>query len=247
MVERLKQKAHVPVVQRDRRMLHRIVAEALVDRILSNVYPENSLLPPERELCTDMGVSRTVVREAIKLLETQRLVRIEHGRGTIVQAPDPGLVRDSLELLLRRGGYEMEDLMEIRKILEVGMAALAAERRTPAHLEVMQRCLDTMRARPGEPEGYVDADVGFHDEIARAARNPLFSLLLSALAGPLRKSRLESFSGPSMVRLRIRQHEEIFDGIAKQDAARAQQAMSGHLSDTEKDLARRRKARGDQS
>ncbi len=224
-------------------MLHRIVAEALVDRILSNVYPENSLLPTERELCTDMGVSRTVVREAIKLIETQRLVRIEHGRGTIVQPPDPGLVKDSLELLLRRGGHAMEDLMEARKIIEVGMAGLAAERRTDTNLQAMQRCIETMRTKPGEPEGYVEADVEFHSEIARAARNPLFALLINALAGPLRKSRIESFSGPSMVRLRVRQHEQIFNAIEKQDVATAQAAMSGHLSDTEKDLARRKKAR----
>ena len=86
---------------------------------MSTNIPQDSLLPPERELCLDMGVSRTVIREAIKLLETQGLVRIEHGRGTLVQAPNSIHVADFLELLLRRTNHQLEHLTEVRKILEL--------------------------------------------------------------------------------------------------------------------------------
>lgn len=227
---------------RARPPLHREVAEILSERIISGEFPENSLLPPERELCESLGVSRTVVREAIKFLESRGLVRIDRGRGTAVQEAHTGPLGETFKLLLRRRGHVLEDLLEIRKILEVGIAALAAERRSEAHLKEMEQALKTMRERPGEPEGYVDADVAFHAAIARASRNPVVLVLLEPLADLVRESRISSFSGPRMVRLRSRQHEEILNCIRKRDADGARDAMSRHLTDTEKDLARRAKA-----
>jgi len=230
-----------PEIKKNRRPLHRDVADTLVERIVSREYPEKSLLPTERELCESMGVSRTVIREAIKLLETQGLVRIEHGRGTLVQEPDASTVGDSLRLLLRRNNHLTEDLMEVRKILEFGVVALAAQKRSEANLTAMQGCIQIMREKPGETEGYVDADVEFHAEIARAAQNPVLLVLLEPLGELLRKSRSETFSGPRMVKLRTRQHEEIFEAIRDRDVVRAQNGMNQHLGDTQKDLERRRR------
>ncbi len=158
--------------------LHREVAELLSERILSGEFPEKSLLPTERELCGSMGVSRTVVREAVKFLESRGLIRIERGRGMIVQEPQSGAVSETLKLALRRHEHVIEHLMEVRKMLEVGMAGLAAERRTQENLDAMSACLTVMREKPGEPEGYVDADVQFHAEIVRAAKNPVSLVLL---------------------------------------------------------------------
>lgn len=227
-----------PAVLKARAPLHREVAEILSERIITGEFPEKSLLPTERELCESMGVSRTVIREAIKFLESRGLVRIERGRGTLVQEAHAGPVGETLRLLLRRRGDVLKDLLEVRKILEVGIAGLAAERRTDTHLQGMQQALETMRRKPNAPEGYVDADVAFHAEIAGASQNPLVLVLLEPLTTLLRESRLTSFSGPRMVQARTRQHEEIFERIRARDAAGAREAMSRHLSDTEKDLAR---------
>lgn len=221
--------------------LHREVTEILSERILSGEFPEKSLLPTERELCETMGVSRTVVREAVKVLESKGLVRIERGRGMIVQEPRPGPLNESLKLLLRRREHVLEDLLEVRKILEIGMVALAAERRTEENLAAMKQALDVMRQKPDEPPGYVDADVQFHAEIARAAQNPIMLILLEPVAELLRESRVKSFSGVRMVKLRTRQHEEIFDRIAAQDPSGARAAMERHLSDTERDLTRQQR------
>ncbi len=219
--------------------LHREVAEILSERVISGEFPEKSLLPPERELCESLGVSRTVVREAIKFLESRGLVRIERGRGTVVQEAHAGPLGETLKLLLRRRRHVLEDLLEIRKILEVSIAGLAAERRGEEHLKDMEQALRTMREKPGAPEGYVDADVAFHAAIARASENPVVLVLLEPLSDLLRESRISSFSGPRTVRLRTRQHQEIFDRIQARDAEGARDAMSRHLTDTEKDLARR--------
>jgi len=228
-------------LSKPRTSLHLQVAEALSERIISGEFPAKSLLPTERELCATMSVSRTVIREAAKVLESRGLVRIERGRGTIVQEAKTGPLSESLKLLLRRRGHELEDLLEVRKMLEVGIAGLAAERRSDEQLQAMQQALETMRRSPDKPEGYVDADVAFHEEIARASQNPVVGVLLEPLVDLLRESRMKSFSGPRMVRLRLRQHQEIFERIKAQDPRGAQEAMTRHLVDTEKDLARHRR------
>jgi GntR family transcriptional repressor for pyruvate dehydrogenase complex len=221
---------------RSRQPLHKEVAEILSERIVTGQYPEKSLLPPERALCEKHGVSRTVVREAVKLLESRGLVRIERGRGTVVQAPHHGPVTSSLKLMLRRNRHAIGQLLEVRKILETGMVALAAERRTEENLQRMEQALEVMRLKPDESKGYVDADVEFHAEIARAAQNPVLLTILAPLEELLRESRVATFSGPDVVKIRTGQHEEIYACIRSQDAAGAQAAMFRHLSDTQEDL-----------
>jgi GntR family transcriptional repressor for pyruvate dehydrogenase complex len=223
--------------------LHKEVADILCEKIISGEFPEKELLPPERELCESMGVSRTVVREAIKVLESRGLVRIERGRGMLVQEAGSAPVSENLKLLLRRRGHVIEDLLEVRKMLEVGIAGLAALRRTDANLSAMTAALTVMEKKPGEPEGYVDADVEFHAELARAAQNPVVAVLLEPLTDLLRDSRTKSFGGTRMVKIRLRQHQQIFERVKARDSDGAKEAMRVHLSDTEKDLAKQSRAR----
>ena len=227
---------------RPRPALHKEIVQSLTEKIISGELPPDSLLPPERELIRQLGVSRTVVRESIKFLESKGLVRIERGRGTIVQEPHPDTITDLLRLLLRRREARIEQLLELRAILEVGIAGLAAERRTGEHLEAMQHELEVMRHKPGEPEGYVYADVRFHAAIAKAAQNPLLLPLLQPLEELLLESRLVTFSGPRVVKIRTSQHEEIYNRIAARDSAGARAAMRRHLADTMRDLERQRRS-----
>src|SRR5260370_39801472 len=98
-----------------------------------------------------------------------------------------------------------------------------------------------MRQNPSERAGYVDADVEFHAEISRAEQNPVLLVLLEPLAELLRESRTETFSGPKMVKERLKQHEAIFAAIKRSDPQGAMSAMSSHLSDTAKDLEQHQK------
>ncbi len=228
----------LPRIGGARQPLHKKVVEILSEKIFSGEFPVNSYLPPEWELAQSLGVSRTVIREAIKLMESRGLVRIERGVGTVVAEAGHDRVSDSLKVLLRRKGHMVKHLIEVRALLEVGMVGLAARRRTRDNLAAMKRYLEIMREKPGEPEGYVDADVEFHAEIARATQNPALLLLLAPLSDMLRESRVATFSGSRMVRLRTRQHEEICRMIELQDEEGARIVMSRHLGDTAKDLAR---------
>lgn len=223
-------------VSKSRRVLHKHVAEVISEKIIAGEWPPNTFLPTEAELCDAMGVSRTVIREAIKVMENSGLVRIDHGFGTVVLEAHHESVSRPLKLLLRRRAGELKHLMEIRKIIEVAVAGLAALRRSPENLKVMERALHVMRERPGDSDEHVNADLEFHAEIARATKNPIVLVILEPLRELLRQSRMISFLGPTLLPLRIKQHETIYEFIRRGDAPGAQAAMSEHLSDTEKDL-----------
>ncbi len=222
---------------RPRPPLHKEVADIISEKIIEGHYPPNSFLPPERELCESLGVSRTVIREAMKLLESTGFVAIRRGLGTTVLEARNETVSQPLKILLRRKTQLVRHLLEFRKILEVAMAGLAAQRRTEENLEAMEQFLKVMREKPGTPAGYIDADIGFHAEIARATQNPTFSIILGPLAELLRESRVATFSGPQVVEVRRKQHEEVMEFIRRGDAEGARKSMNRHLTDTEQDLA----------
>ncbi|MBA3491987.1 MAG: FadR family transcriptional regulator, partial [Rubrobacteraceae bacterium] len=92
-------------------------ADQLLEMVISGGLEPGERLPPERELCSHLGVSRTVVREALNLLEARGLISIEHGRGAVVSGGSPRAVRDTLGLLLRVQPKTLWELLEIRKIL----------------------------------------------------------------------------------------------------------------------------------
>ncbi len=223
-------------LQESRRPLHKDVADIISEKIIAGEWPTNSFLPTEAELCKEMGVSRTVVREAVKVLESSGLVRIDRGFGTRVLEANHDSVSRPLKMLLRRTSSDLKHLMEVRKIIEVAMAGLAAERRSKENLTAMQSALKVMREKPGDSEGYMEADLEFHAEIARATKNPTVLMILAPLGELLRKSRLVSFVDLQVTKIRTHQHEAIFECIRRGDAPAARAAMNEHLGDTEKDL-----------
>jgi GntR family transcriptional repressor for pyruvate dehydrogenase complex len=220
--------------------------DLLTEKIANGSFAVGSHLPSERQLCQMFAVSRTVIREAIKALESRGMVRIERGRGTLVQEFQTAPLSNALRELVMRRQPDIQDLLELRKVLELYMVERAARRRTTANLQAMEGFLRKMEQMPGLPEGYVSADVEFHMEIARSTQNPVLLSLLEPVSELLRESRLRSFSGVKMVKLRVAQHREIFDCIRRKDANGAREVMAGHLAGTERDL-KRRKAAGKKS
>src|SRR5918911_693694 len=127
-------------------------ADQLLEMVISGGLEPGERLPPERELCGHLGVSRTVVREALNLLEARGLISIEHGRGAVVSGDSTHAVRDTLGLLLRVQPKVLWELLEIRRILEVEVPGLAAERARPDDVSAMRvqrgrRCASTSRRR----------------------------------------------------------------------------------------------------
>ena len=204
--------------------------------VISGGFRPGERLPPERELCERLGVSRTVVREALNLVEARGLVSIEHGRGAVVSGGEPRAVRDTLGLLLRVKPKTLWELLEMRGILEVEVAGLAAERASPEDVGAMRVQVGRMRGFIEAPEGYVDADVEFHALLARAARNGVLLTMLEPVVDLLRASRQVSAARPGNARRALLEHERILDDVQSGDAEGARQKMRSHLANTARDI-----------
>jgi GntR family transcriptional repressor for pyruvate dehydrogenase complex len=212
-------------------------ADQLLEMVVSGGLEPGERLPPERELCERLGVSRTVVREALNLLEARGLISIEHGRGAVVSGGNTDAVRDALGVILRVRPKVLWELLEMRAILEVGISGLAAERATVEDTDAMRAELERMAALIDAPEGYVDADVEFHALLARAARNGVLLTMLEPIVDLLRTSRRVSASRrPGSALRALGEHEEILRRVEAGDAEGARREMRAHLANTVKDI-----------
>ena len=208
----------------------------LLDMISASDYGVGDRLPPERVLVEQLGVSRTVVREALNLLETQGLIRVEHGRGAIVSADSAHALHNNLVFLLRMQPSAMWELMEMRKALEVEVAGLAAERATPEDTATMRAVLDRMRENINAPEGYVDADVEFHDLLARSARNRVLLMMMEPIVDLLLASRRVTGSNEANAKRALQAHQAILERVEAKDVEGARREMRKHMMTTERDI-----------
>lgn len=195
-------------------------------------------MPPERELCERLEVSRTVVREALNLLEARGLISIEHGRGAVVSGGDTGAVREALGIILRVRPKALWELLEMRKVLEVEIAGLAAERAGEEEVEAMRVQLERMAAAIDAPEGYVDADVEFHTLLARGARNGVLLTMLDPVVDLLLRAsrRVSATRRPGSALRALGEHEEILRRVEAGDAEGARREMRAHLANTVEDI-----------
>jgi GntR family transcriptional repressor for pyruvate dehydrogenase complex len=208
----------------------------LLEMISSGEYRAGDRLPPERILVEQIGVSRTVVREALNLLETRGLIRIEHGRGAVVSANGAHALHKNLGFLLRMQPGTLWELMEMRNALEVEVAGLAAERATAEDIATMRAELDRMREKIDAPEGYVDADVGFHELLARSARNRVFLMMMEPIVDLLLASRRMTGSKEANAKRALRAHEAILKRVEAKDVEGARREMRKHMMTTEHDM-----------
>lgn len=226
----------------------------LTARIMSGEYSPGQRLPTETQLQEKWGVSRSVVREAMKVLESQGLVRIEQGRGTFVSDSDSAPLTTQITLALRRPRAgstpgagesvgEWAALLDVRRVLEVAVAERAAQQAGESDFAAMQSAIEEMCARPAQPAGYVDADIAFHRALAFATGNPLWGALLDSLNDLLRRYREASFRGRDSALTAARQHQEILDAIRSGDANASAAAMRAHLQRSEQDLKKDSQAR----
>ena len=212
------------------------VAESFLNMILSGEYKPGDRFPTERTLVGELGVSRTVVREALNLLETRGVVRIEHGKGVWVNEDSGRALNDAFGLLFRIDPESLWDLLEMRKVLEIEVAGFAAERASAEDTDAMQATLDRMRDRIDAPEGYVEADLEFHNLVARSSRNKVLMRMIESNTGLLLASRELTGARPSNARRALRAHEAILERVRGRDAVGARREMAGHLEVTEQDI-----------
>ena len=190
-------------------------------------------LPPERELAEIFGVSRSSVRDAIRVLEVQGLVEPRHGDGTVVrEIPIDRLVRPLADAV-SAGKDQLADLFDMRKMLEPPLARAAAFRATDEDVRALERIVErqTQRVRAGELA--LEDDNEFHYRIAATAKNQVVLRTMDILMDLLRDSRRRSLQGPGRAEKSLEGHRRILDAIERRDPEAAAQQMRAHIEEIE--------------
>ena len=239
----------IRVIQREFPLSNR-VAKQLEELILTGTLRSGQRLPSERALAERFGVSRTVIREAVQSLAARGLLETRSGDGTFFSGPTAGAVSESLGLLLRSRSEEflVEHLHEVRKILEVAIAAQAALRATPEDISDLERILHNMEEAQ-DSTTWANLDVEFHRRLAAATRNPLFVILLDSIGDLLLEIRYRASRDPDAVAKAFYHHRNVFQKVRSKDPQAARQAMSAHIDQAEQTMRKafQLDAKGDSS
>jgi GntR family transcriptional repressor for pyruvate dehydrogenase complex len=221
--------------------LYEQMASQIKERIVRNEIKVGELLPNERDLAIQFGVSRTVVREAIKSLEKERLVQVRHGRGTFVINRSQQAVRDSLNTLISFDqSDDLENLLEVRTLLEPGIAELAAKRATVEQIAALKATIEAMDAAMDDAEKYIAADNDFHLILARATGNDLLMNLVEPIVGLLTQQRKKIFLVNGGTQRGQVHHKKILDAIQEHKKENARLAMIQHLAQVRQDSSDKR-------
>jgi DNA-binding FadR family transcriptional regulator len=224
------------------------IVHDLLERIVSSDLNAGDLLPTEPTLCDSYGVSRTVIREAVKSLEEKGLVTARQGIGTLVSPQEAWNLLDPalLAAIVRHDErYEVLDqLIGVRTALESQMARDAARRATPTDIHELSQLMDELDASIKTPEHMDDLDVIFHERIMLASGNQLARAIVRTVHAEARRSiRYSGKSSVSDRELSNKQHRAVLAAIIAGDADEAAAKMTAHINEAW-ERRRPRKGRG---
>lgn len=208
------------------------VAEMLLREITEGRLKPGDRLPTEQFLAGSFGVSRNVVREAIARLRSEGLVQARQGVGAFVtQRQDKITLRFDAESLSESGAFA--NVFELRAILEIRAAGLAARRGTDTHFAELTAALDRMRGTDKWADAGVDADLAFHRIIALATGNAYIARVIGFVAEQVRESIMATRGRAStvgeIIEITIQEHVAIHDALLSRSAEASREAMSTHI------------------
>jgi DNA-binding FadR family transcriptional regulator len=208
----------------------------LVGRIVRGEYPSGSALPPEPALCERFSVSRTVVREAVKMLQEKGLVTVRRGSGTTVTPATMWNMLDELVLtasIAEANGLDvLDDLVVTRRLLESDMANVAARQADEETIHHLQRLVATMDTLVDDPMAYAEQDRAFHDTIMRSSGNVIARAVVRALESQvLNTTRYMGQIRRDLCVASNDGHRNIYLRIAAHDPDGAAAAMFKHITD----------------
>ncbi|MES5925711.1 FadR/GntR family transcriptional regulator [Bacillus cereus group sp. MG9] len=214
------------------------VSEAILTMIKNGTLKPGDKLFPVHQLAEQFQVGRSAVREALSALRAMGLIEMKQGEGTYVRNFDPSSLTKSLNNKLLMKKEDILNLLEVRKVLEVGAVRAAAAKRTEANLQNMKQWLDEMAKSIGDEKAGEKADFHFHMGIAESSHNNILLELMNhvseMIAETIGESRRIILYGEQTTSERLlEEHQSIYDAVLKQDVELAQQAMLDHLTNVE--------------
>jgi GntR family transcriptional repressor for pyruvate dehydrogenase complex len=204
------------------------ITRKLVSHLIRGDWAEGERIPPERELCLQLGVGRASLREALKALEIMGMIEIRLGDGTYVCSRSEFLSRPLLWAITGSDHTDSQELVEARKLIEVELAGLAAERSTSEDLSTIAGYLQSMEAAT-DSQSFQESDVNFHLAIGRAAHNRILLNALQLIRNLMQQWISSVLGLPGSGAAALEQHRRILAAIQAKDKAGARTAMQEHL------------------
>jgi DNA-binding FadR family transcriptional regulator len=207
------------------------VVRLLEERILSGEWRSGEAIPTEQQLASQLVVSRSVVRDAVKTLAARGLVDVRQGIGTTVAEPSDDAYSEAIFLLLLRSSLTVGEVLEARELIEVAVAGMAAGRRRPEDCDRLERRLEAFAAAAAEvdwPSGAA-AHLDFHLGILDAVGSPVLGVLMR----PMQEIIFTTGYGPveeDPERWNVPAHWEILEAIRAADEGAATRAMTAHFA-----------------
>lgn len=186
-------------------------------------------LPPERTLALQTGVSRSSVRVGLRALSAMGIIHSRHGSGTFVADGPPMLESEPLHLLAALHGFTRDEMFEARRLIEVGVAGLAAARATGEQVATIAEEVTSMFASLDNPHDFLRHDIRFHQAVAASCGNPILTSLVEMLSQVFYERRRGTVARARNIRESADMHRKIYMAIRQRDSAAAREAMDRHL------------------
>lgn len=215
----------------------------LRNMIQSGELPPGSRLPPENQLAAQMGLSRSGIREAVKVLESARVLDVRRGDGTYVTSLAPKLLLEGVGFavdLLQ--GDTLLEVMEVRRLLEPAATGVAALRISDDHLDELAALLQQMQDKADDAEGLMQADMAFHRVVMASTGNETLTSLLDGLSGRTLRARVwRGVIEGNVTQATINEHRAIYEALLARDPWLASAAAHVHVNTSESWLRARLK------
>jgi GntR family transcriptional repressor for pyruvate dehydrogenase complex len=230
-------KAEFEAVKRTK--LYEKVAQQIKEMMRDGLLKPGDRLPAERELAETFRVSRSSLRDAIRVLEVMGLVAPRQGEGTIVCDVSAESLMSPLSSMLLHKRELVSELLDLRRMIEPPLAGRAAIRATPDEISRLEDILGRQKKKVDRGELAVEEDAEFHYAIAEAAKNTVVLRVVDVFMDLLRESRARSLQVQGRLQKSFAGHQRIFRAIKRHKAAAAEIAMRQHIQEIEKIVLKR--------
>ena len=211
-----------------------VLANMLREKILNGELSEGIVLPNERDMAEETGLSRASVREALRILQGEGIVAKRLGRsgGSVIVRPTSAAIERSVAMFIRGQGIRLAAVFETRSVIEPPTAGFAAIHRTVADIDELEFHHDRLERASASDDlsSYVRANLDWHVQVVRASHNELMIAFISAIARPVFVATdLEGFNSLSVRNAVIFSHRRVMDGIIAGDKEASERRMARHL------------------
>jgi GntR family transcriptional repressor for pyruvate dehydrogenase complex len=215
------------------------IVDQIVGMIASGQIKAEEKLPPERQLCEMLGVSRLPLREALARLEAMGIVECLHGNGNYIRNISADLLLKNLTpLLLAQGETSFRHVMEVRRTIEAQIVVLACQYHNKDRVNQLRQIIEKMKQCIDEVDEFIVLDMQFHLTLAAMSNNPIFRAIMVSMYDLLMYAQKAAARSNKALDRAINYHKEICDAISEKNEDKAKEIILNHLADIEKAVIR---------